>query len=126
MFITKIDSYKLSSDVSLRKVARSLRQNATLAEQKLWQYLRNKQINGIKFRRQHSLHGYIVDFYCYTHRLVIEVDEPVHQDHIVHDKSRDQHLQNRGYKILRFSNVQVIHHITEVLDTIRNCSLPPE
>lgn len=124
MFITKQDNYKLQSELSLRKVARTLRQRSTLAEQKLWQQLRNKQINGIKFRRQHTLRGYIVDFYCYQYNLVIEIDGPIHNDHVLHDQGRDRHLKNYGYNILRFSNEQVLNHTREVVKIITEAISP--
>ncbi|MQY72086.1 MAG: DUF559 domain-containing protein, partial [Dehalococcoidia bacterium] len=63
----------------LKPLAREMRRAPTLAEEVLWQHLRNSQMGGFKFRRQHPIDRFIVDFYCFKIRLVIEVDGPVHQ-----------------------------------------------
>ena len=89
---------------SLKEIRRNLRQEATRAEDFLWQHIRNRKLNQLKFKRQHSIGNYIVDFYCASKRLVIEVDGEVHtlSDQIEKDKSRDQNFKEMDFKILRF------------------------
>jgi very-short-patch-repair endonuclease len=83
-----------------RNQSRQLRQAATEAEQKLWYYLRGGRLNGYKFRRQHAVPPYIVDFYCDAKRLVIELDGSQHNLQV--DKARTRYLESQGLKILRF------------------------
>jgi len=71
----------------LRIRARQLRKQATTAEKILWKHLRNRRLNGIKFRCQHPLGRYIVDFYCPTHRLVVEIDGEIHSYQEDHDQA---------------------------------------
>ena len=85
---------------------KKLRNNATSAEAALWNLIKNKKLNGLKFRRQHSLGKYIVDFYCSSERLIIELDGNPHglYSRIEKDQERDDFLLTLGYKILRFEN----------------------
>lgn len=69
-----------------------MRKNPTLSELRLWEWLRRRQAGGFKFRRQHVIAGYIVDFYCPELRLVIEVDGPIHADHVLEDDARSSPL----------------------------------
>ncbi len=89
--------------------ARELRNNATEAEQVLWEYLKTKPFD-IKFRRQHPYSNYFLDFYCHYLKLVIEVDGDLHQlkDIKKKDKERQSKLEMDGIKIIRFSNDQVL------------------
>ncbi|KTS78306.1 DNA (cytosine-5-)-methyltransferase [Pseudomonas oryzihabitans] len=87
--------------------ARSLRRNQTDAERALWQHLRGKRLQGLKFRRQHPHGRYILDFVCLEARLVIELDGGQHQDSPA-DRERDAWLQARGFQILRFWNHDVL------------------
>ena len=100
--------------------ARELRKNQTQAESFLWQKLRNKQFRGLKFRRQHPLFGFIVDFYCYELNLVIELDGQVHNDLDQHEQDdyRSQVLEEKGIAVLRFWNSEVINDIGKVLKRI--------
>jgi len=102
----------------LKQRSRDLRNNLTDAEKKLWQKLRNKQINAHKFRRQFVLGNYIVDFICLGKRLIIEVDGGQHMDNANYDLQRDEWLKNQNYKILRFWNNQVLNEIDSVLEVI--------
>jgi very-short-patch-repair endonuclease len=86
----------------------------TLAEARLWQILRNRNIAGAKFRRQFAIDRFLVDFYCSEAALVIEVDGPVHDAQAVEDREREHELESRGLTILRFTNADVINDIDAV------------
>ncbi|HEY9626260.1 MAG TPA: DUF559 domain-containing protein [Coleofasciculaceae cyanobacterium] len=102
--------------------ARKLRQNLTPAEQVLWQALKNRQLNGLKFRCQHPVGSFIVDFYCPQCRLVIELDGEIHQQQLEYDIARTKQLSNFGYQIIRFSNQEVITNLNLVLNQILEAS----
>lgn len=99
-------------------VAKQLRQQPTPAEHKLWQYLSNKQLLGYKFRRQQAIYNYIADFCCCEKMLIIEVDGSVHDQQVEHDKNRDQNLESLGYKVIRFSNENILFDIENVVSKI--------
>lgn len=107
---------------SLKEIRRNLRQESTIAEDFLWQHIRNRSLNQLKFKRQHSIGNYIVDFYCASKRLVIEVDGEVHffSDQKEKDKTRDENLLEMDFKILRFSNEAVLLKINFVMQEIIN------
>ncbi|WP_411274530.1 endonuclease domain-containing protein [Daejeonella sp.] len=100
---------------------RSLRNNPTTAEKYLWTFLKGKQMKGRKFRRQHGIANYIVDFYCASENLIIELDGEVHHQpgQIIYDRRRDEFLRNLGFRILRFNNDLVFCNVMEVLRLIR-------
>ncbi len=98
-----------------------LRNHATPAEAYLWRFLKQAQLDGRKFRRQHSIGNYIVDFFCYEEMLAIELDGEVHNTQIKEDEERDQNLNNQGIRIIRFENRFVFEHLDQVLDEIRTC-----
>jgi len=103
-----------------------LRKSQTQAEEFLWEILRNRQFMKLKFRRQHQIGDYIVDFYCHDKRLVIEIDGGIHnkQYQIKKDKKRDVYLTSLGITVLRFTNEQVINNIENVLQEISEYCLP--
>jgi len=103
---------------SLKTRARDLRKNATPAERLLWVHLRKKQIDGFKFRRQHVIAPYILDFYCSSKRLSIEIDGGTHIDHEKYDQVRDEFLRNKGICVIRFTNTDVMQNPAFVLDRI--------
>ncbi|MCD6552806.1 MAG: endonuclease domain-containing protein [Anaerolineae bacterium] len=113
--------------------ARALRQQSTDAEKLLWRYLRAKQLGGAKFRRQEPIGKYIVDFVCFSHRLVIELDGGQHAQprERLSDQQRDAWLREQGFKVLRFWNGDVLRNIEGVVETIHHellrasCSPPP-
>ena len=111
----------------LLEKARQLRRESTSAEVILWSCVRNRQLNGFKFRRQHNLGQFIVDFYCHNAQLIIEIDGSIHQtpDQIQRDQQRDHWILQRGFKILRFTNSQVQRNLPQVLLKILNI-LDPE
>jgi len=107
--------------------ARIMRREPTPAERVLWKALRDKQLHGLKFRRQVPLGPYIVDFYCSAARLVVEVDGVVHADSTT-DLVRDEWLRAQGLYVLRFWNDEVLKDIDGVLIVIAGTSrgpLPP-
>lgn len=100
-----------------RRFARNMRTDATKAENLLWQALRGKQLEGLKFRRQTPVDGYIVDFVCFEVRLIIEVDGGQHSESAA-DMIRDVHFEKAGFKTLRFWNDEIEHHLDAVCHKI--------
>ena len=114
-----------------KRNSRTLRKEMTDAERKLWKMLRNKEMNGYKFRRQYPYGNYILDFVCLTARLVIEVDGSQHQDAVTYDKERSLWLEQHGFKMLRFWNNDVLNQLDKVLEVIwgelqNNIRPPPQ
>jgi very-short-patch-repair endonuclease len=106
--------------------ARRLRLNLTPAEQKLWQALSKRQLNRLKFRCQHPVGPFIVDFYCPEHRLVIELDGSIHDQQIEQDTARTAQLNQHGYRVIRFRNETVLTNLKHVLHQIlENTNKPP-
>ena len=97
--------------------AELLRQNMTEAEKVLWEVLRNNKFEGYKFRRQHPIHKFIVDFYCHKLQLIIEVDGKYHNssEQKVLDQEREELLKFQDLEIIRFNNEEVINHLDEVI-----------
>ena len=94
----------------------------------MWRHLRGKQLEGVKFRRQHPIGKYIVDFVCLEKRLILEIDGGQHaeEDEREKDDRRDQWLRSEGFRILRFWNNEVLQNLEGVLETIRaNCLRHP-
>jgi len=100
---------------------KDLRTNPTQTEEILWEYLRNKKL-GVKFRRQHSIGGYILDFYCIEKKLIIELDGEIHNsiESKEYDEVRDKYFVDLGYKVLRFRNSEVEQSIMSVLEKIKS------
>ena len=95
-----------------------MRKHPTPAENALWQRLRRRQL-GVKFRRQHAIGPFIVDFYCAEAALVVEVDGPIHQYTAEEDAIRQEFLEAQGLRVLRFTNAEVENDIEGVLNRIR-------
>ena len=104
-----------------RGFAKAMRQDMTKAELRLWQRLRKPGLEGLRFRRQTPIGPYIVDFFCPERRLIIEVDGDQHGfDHVeARDLSRDAWLRDRGYRVFRFTNRDVMTNLIGVCDAIR-------
>jgi very-short-patch-repair endonuclease len=100
---------------------RNLRSNATPAERYLWKHIKLKQLDGLRFQRQHSINNYIVDFYCASHHLIIELDGEVHNNPIAMEKDaqRDAVLTGMGFTVLRFENKMAFEHLDDVFGRIR-------
>ena len=99
-----------------RQHARELRQNGTDAEHKLWYRLRAGRLNGLKFRRQHPIPPYIVDFYCEAKKLVVELDGSQHNEEV--DRERARFLEAQGLRILRCWDNEVLQQMDAVLEAI--------
>jgi very-short-patch-repair endonuclease len=98
--------------------ARRMRYEPTKAERLLWQKLRRRQLGGYKFRRQHPLGNYIVDFYCAETKLIVEVDGDIHAYQETYDAERMTDLETLGYRVIRFWNEQVLREMDGVLEVI--------
>jgi very-short-patch-repair endonuclease len=108
-------------DVNERR--KELRRRQTCAEKVLWLSLRNCQLEGRKFRRQESIGKYIVDFYCPSERLIIELDGADHftEEGIIYDEKRSEYLSNLKFRIIRFENEDVIYNLDAVIKKIKEC-----
>ena len=102
----------------LQKRAKDLRSNQTGAEGLLWMHLRNRQLNNLKFRRQHPIGNYIVDFYCAEVGVIVEIDGDTHLDRVEYDQNRTEWLERQGLRVIRFSNKDVYENPAEVLTLI--------
>ena len=108
------------ADGHLFHFASTHRKGPTAAEKKLWSLLRNRQLNGFKFRRQHPISNFIVDFFCPECRLVIEVDGAYHDEktQAEYDAGRTFELGEHGLRIIRFTNEEVVNKIEFVIEEI--------
>jgi very-short-patch-repair endonuclease len=102
--------------------ARELRKSMTPAEKILWKYLKNNKLGGFKFRRQHPLDIFIADFYCHQKKLIIELDGGVHDtaERMEYDDNRTFELEEKGFRVLRFRNEEIITNIEYVLSKIKD------
>ncbi len=107
--------------------ARQMRKAPTAAERVLWEAFRRKGVAGMRFRRQRVIGPYIVDFCCLEHRVVVEVDGAHHLDSEVvsYDGVRTEYLEAMGYRVLRFSNEQVMSDLESIVREIGAHSFPP-
>jgi very-short-patch-repair endonuclease len=102
------------------ELARQLRERMTVAEILMWNKLKNKQFNGYKFRRQHPIHKFIVDFYCHELKMIIEIDGKYHdsEEQKNEDFKRSELLQFQGMKEIRFTNEEINNDLEGVLNKI--------
>ena len=100
------------------KLQRRLRNNMTDAEQRLWRFLRRKQMSDFKFRRQHPFGDYIIDFFCLEIMLAVEVDGGQHNERLAEDTARTEYLKRAGFRVLRFWNNEVMSEIDSVTAAI--------
>ena len=112
----KQDKHDISPEV--RQRAKELRREQTPAEKMLWEFLLDRQLGGYKFRRQHPIGRFIVDFYCADAGLVIELDGGLHVRQADYDAARTQWMEDRDYHVIRFSNDDVADNIEGVLERI--------
>jgi very-short-patch-repair endonuclease len=108
-------------------ICRRLRQKQTKAERLLWERLRAKRLNGLKFRRQHPIGRYVADFYCPDARLAIELDGSVHdiKDQEAYDKIRQEIIEVVGIRVLRIRDEEIERDIEIVLGNILSMTSPP-
>jgi len=113
---------KLHNKKEFQERRKQLRKNLTPAEAFLWSKLKSRQLNNKRFTKQHSIGSYIVDFYCASEKLVIELDGDVHNNPIAqeYDKKRTLFIENKGYKLIRFENKMVFDHLPSVLKEIQD------
>lgn len=104
--------------------AKLLRENMTLAELRLWNALKGKQVLNLKFRPQHPIDIFIADFYCHQVKLVIEIDGEIHQDEeqLEYDIGREAELSYLGIKVIRFTNKEIFNNLPEVVAKIESVS----
>jgi very-short-patch-repair endonuclease len=100
------------------KLARQLRKEPTPAEGRLWMVLSGNKLNGVKFRRQHAIGKYVVDFCSVKSKLVIELDGNQHLEQSDYDNQRSAYVESLGYKVIRFWNAQVMDDIGSVIRSI--------
>jgi very-short-patch-repair endonuclease len=98
---------------------RALRRQSTPQEQRLWSALRNRRLDGFKFRRQHPIGAFIADFACPERKLIVELDGPSHDIAYQRDQRRDAWLATQGYRVVRIRNDDARASIDGVLETIR-------
>ncbi|HEX6901422.1 MAG TPA: endonuclease domain-containing protein [Thermoanaerobaculia bacterium] len=105
---------------TIRSRAQILRETPTRAERAMWEILRDRRLQGIKFRRQHPISIYVADFFCHELKLIVELDGEVHDAprRAVRDANRDAYLRSQGCTILRFPNHDVFHDRESVLTRI--------
>jgi very-short-patch-repair endonuclease len=113
---------KIHNRSYLRARRKALRRKMTPAEAFLWTHLKRKQLGGRKFRRQHSIFNYIVDFYCAQEKLIIELDGAVHMNPraMEYDRHRTEVLERNGFRLLRFENRMVFDQLPSVLMEIQS------
>jgi len=101
------------------KLSRALRSSPTEAERRIWQHLRERQVEGFRFRRQRPIGAYIVDFICLEAKLIVELDGGQHADALAYDGKRTAYLAGQGFTVVRFWNNQVLSEMQGVLESIR-------
>jgi len=110
---------KINSPHYIIKLAQKMRKNLTPCEEILWDKLKEKRLNGCKFRRQHPVYRYILDFYCHEKKLAIEVDGNIHINQYDQDEFRDKYLESIGIKTIRVTNDEIFADINKVLTKIK-------
>lgn len=98
--------------------ARELRKAATTPERVLWNLLRNRQLDGLRFRRQHVVGPYVADFYCAEHKLVVELDGMSHDERIEYDERRNEYMRARGLRVVRITNSDLMRDPPEAAEYI--------
>jgi very-short-patch-repair endonuclease len=102
----------------IEEAARRLRRNMTPAEQRLWEALKGRHLAGLKFRRQHPVGPFVLDFYCPERKLVVELDGAIHDNQVNGDHARTEQLAGYGYRVIRLGNEEVFHDLDSVVRRI--------
>lgn len=105
--------------------ARRLRKEPTRAEERLWAFIRDKAVDGMRFRRQVPIGVYVCDFACLSHRLIVEVDGGIHGLRTFDDARRDAWLNGQGFAVVRVPNALVMDRVDLVIAAIRDAARPP-
>ena len=100
--------------------AKILRDNMTTCEKLLWERVKQKQICGLRFRRQHPIDFFIADFYCHEAKLVIELDGEIHNQQREYDDGRSAEMEKYSIKVIMFNNSEIENNIEEVIKKIEN------
>ncbi len=118
----KMKRPQLHTRKEVKGLRQELRLKLTPAEAFLWKHLKNRQFEGRRFTKQHSIGNYIVDFYCPSERLIIELGGEVHNNTVAqdYDENRTLYLSKMGYKVLRFENKMVFENLDSVLMEIKD------
>ncbi len=116
----KMRREQLHTRLELSEFRRELRRNLTPAEAFLWKHLKGKQLLRRRFTKQHSIGGFIVDFYCASEKLIIELDGEIHMNSVSeeYDEKRTAYLEQLGFKVIRFENKMVFDVLSSVLNEI--------
>ena len=101
-----------------------MREDMTPTEQVLWEALRGRRLEGLRFRAQHPVGRFVLDFFCPAHRLAVEVDGEVHAGQTEQDAARTTELEAHGYRVLRFHNEEVLTDLASVLRRIASAAFP--
>jgi very-short-patch-repair endonuclease len=107
-----------------KALAKAMRREPVTTERTLWRVLRDRRLEGLKFRRQVVIGRYIVDFLCLRHRLIVEADGPFHEEKAAHELERDAWLTAQGFRVLKFANLQIETRAHEVVATIMEAVRP--
>jgi very-short-patch-repair endonuclease len=115
------------ADAIIVHQARALRHEQTSAEKRLWSAIRNRQLAGLKFRRQHPYGRFILDMFCVEHQLAIEVDGGIHltPEQAAHDADRSDYLALQGVRVVRFTNEEIERNLSDVLRKIIEVASSP-
>ena len=103
----------------LFQVSKDLRKSQTEAEEIIWEKLKSKKLNGLKFRRQVPYDTFVLDFLCPSKKVILEIDGKIHLKTKIRDQERDEYFMEKGYKILRIKNEEVLNNVAAVLKRIR-------
>ena len=106
------------NSLELQEVARGMRKVPTCAEAVLWEALRDRRLNGMRFRRQHPVGRFVLDFYCPIAKLVVELDGGIHDGQQERDAARSTELNAGGYRVIRFRNEEILGDLPAVLRRI--------
>jgi very-short-patch-repair endonuclease len=116
-----INNLTYGASPEIFKRAKDLKREMTPAEKILWEQLRNNKLDGHKFRRQHPIGKFIVDFYCHEKKLIVELDGGIHDEEYVkeRDESRTFELENFELHVIRFQNEEIFRNLDSVLNQIK-------
>ncbi len=106
-----------------KQFARTLRKRQTLAEKLIWELLRQRKFKALKFRRQHVVEGFILDFYCHELRLGIEVDGPIHLKQKEYDQARQEIIESKNITVVRITNDEVSKYREQTLQRLEEILL---
>lgn len=107
-----------------RDFARQLRKDQTSAEEKVWELLRDRRLFGLKFRRQHVIEGFVVDFYCLERKLAIEVDGGIHERRKEYDRLRQQEIESKFNTVIRVKNEDIENNCVVLIGKIKEVIRP--